>query len=168
MNKKRIRLITEGAAIAALYAVLTVATWEFSSLAIQCRLSEGLCVLCAFTPAAVPGLFVGCLISNIFGGQVLDMVFGSLATLIAAAITRKMKGMSKWLLPLPTIVVNAIVIPFVLVYGYGVDSIANVTGTGAVLALTALSIAIGEALACYVVGMPLYEGLKKVKLFNED
>lgn len=162
MNNKRIKLVTSGAVIAALYAVLTMAMWEFSSMGIQCRVSEGLCVLCAFTPAAVPGLFVGCLISNIMGGQVLDMVFGSLATLIASIITRKMKDMSKWLLPLPTILVNAIVIPFVLVYGYGLTTFGEITSIGAVLGMYALSIGIGEAIACYVIGIPLYTALKKI------
>lgn len=163
MNNKKIRFITSAALIAAMYAVLTIATWTFSAYEIQCRLSEGLCVLCAFTPAAVPGLFVGCLIANIMGGQMLDVIFGSLATLIAAIITRKIRKVSKWLIPLPTVLVNTIVIPFVLFYGYGFTNFGDVTSTGAVLAIYAFSIFAGEAIACYLVGIPLYIALTKIK-----
>ena len=169
--KKNINFLTQAAVIAALYAVLTMAMWEFSSLAIQCRVSEGLCVLALFTDAAVPGLFIGCLIANIMGGTWVDIVFGSLATLIAAVITRviakkclkstKPTTMVKLLIPLPTVIVNTIIIPFVLYFGYGVTAMGNATAMVSVLLLLALSIFIGEAISCYIVGIPLMLAVKK-------
>ena len=169
--KKNINFLTQAAVIAACYAVLTMAMWEFSSLAIQCRVSEGLCVLALFTDAAVPGLFIGCLIANFMSGTWVDIVFGSLATLIAAYITRVIAKkclkstqttmMTKVLIPLPTVLVNTLVIPFVLYFGYGVTSMGNATTMAAVLGLIALSIFIGEAISCYVVGIPLMMAVKK-------
>lgn len=169
MNK-RVRFITHAAIIAAIYAVLTIATWEFSSLAIQVRVAEALCVLIYYTPAAVPGVFVGCLLANVFGGSWIDIVFGSLATLIAALITGAIPKKLKYLYPLPTIVVNTLIIPFVLYFGYGVTSMGNATSMVAVLALLALSIFIGETISCYVIGIPLMNALKYIwpKISGEE
>lgn len=173
MNKKT-KYIVHGAIIAALYAVLTMALWEFSSLAIQVRLSEALCVLPLFTPAAVPGLFIGCLISNLLSGTWIDVVFGSLATLIAAiltyvigkkcrlAISGQLSRQRKCLAPLPAVVVNAIIIPLVLYYGYGITAMGNAVTTIGVLALLALSILIGQAIACYLIGMPLMHVFERI------
>lgn len=173
-NVKKTSFIVYAAVIAALYAVLTMALWEFSSLAIQVRLSEALCILPLFTPAAVPGLFIGCAVANILSGTWVDIVFGSLTTLAAAAVTAligkrfslgRRQGLSpvrRWLAPLPAVVFNALVIPFVLYYGYGITSMGNATSTVGVLALMALSVFIGQAIACYVVGMPLMKVLEKI------
>lgn len=161
MNKK-VRFITHAAIIAAIYAVLTMATWTFASGAIQVRLSEALCVLIYFTPAAVPGIFVGCLIANFMGGAWVDIVFGSLATLIAALITMVIPKKFKYLYPLPTVLVNTIVIPFVLYFGYGVTSMGNQAGMVTVLCILALTIFIGEAISCYVVGIPLMNVFKNI------
>ena len=159
--------IAFGAIIAALYAVLTMALWEISSAGIQFRLSEALCVLPAFTPAAIPGLFIGCAISNLIGGTWVDVVFGSLATLLAAICTwrigkvfrvglaEKVSLGAKLLAPLPPVICNALIIPFVLYYGYGFTEAFGATGTVAVLALHALTVAIGEAAVCYLIGIPL-------------
>lgn len=168
MKNNRIRYITRGAIIAAIYAVLTIATWQFSSLAIQCRVSESLCVLYTMLPEAVPGIFVGCLISNMFSGTIVDIVFGSFATLLAGIITRKMGQKMgkrcKWLVPLPTVLVNTLIIPFVLMYGYGITEFGGVSATAGVLGMLALSIFIGETISCYVIGIPLMKFFEKMKL----
>ena len=86
---KRTRFIVEAAILAAIYAVITIILAPISYGQIQVRISEALTILPYFTPAAIPGLFVGCIVSNIFGGGgLIDIVFGSLATLIAAILSR--------------------------------------------------------------------------------
>ncbi|MBR3423620.1 MAG: QueT transporter family protein, partial [Clostridia bacterium] len=85
--RKEVSFITKGAIIAALYAAFTMVLWEISSAGIQFRLSEALCILPAFTPAAIPGLTIGCAIANLAGGTWVDVVFGSLATLLASVCT---------------------------------------------------------------------------------
>jgi len=162
--KKSAKFITQAAIIAALYAVLSILTYTFSHLAIQCRVAEALCMTIFYTPAAIPGLFVGCLITNIFGGAWLDIVFGSLATLIAAVITKPItnKLRAKYgktlsiknslLIPIPTILVNAIIIPFVLYFGYGIVEMGSATSMAAVLGLMAFSVGAGEFISCYVFG----------------
>ena len=104
--KKRNPFITQAALIAALYVVLTLVSAAFGldSKAIQFRLSEVLTVLPALTPAAIPGLFIGCLLSNFICGAMLpDMIFGSLATLIGAVGTYFIGKRVKWLSALPPI-----------------------------------------------------------------
>ncbi|MBQ9558174.1 MAG: QueT transporter family protein [Clostridia bacterium] len=168
MKNKSVRFIATAAVIAALYAALTMALWTTSSLQIQFRLSEALCILPAFTPAAIPGLAIGCAVANILGGTWIDVVFGSLATLLAAVssylIGRALKVGRKEgrlsvgaiaLVPLPPVVFNALIIPFVLYYGYGFTEFLGHTGTAAVLAFYALTVGLGELAVCYVLGIPL-------------
>lgn len=89
---------------------------------IQVRISEALTILPFFTPAAIPGLFVGCILANLLGGAIpLDIAFGSIATLIGAVFTYKLRNSNKWLAPVPPIVANAVLVPFVLRYGYSVN-----------------------------------------------
>jgi uncharacterized membrane protein len=151
---KNSRFITEAAIIAAMYAVLTILLAPISYGPLQVRISEALTVLPFFTPAAIPGLFVGCVISNaysfvIFGGvAVLDIVFGSLATLAAAFLSRKMP--KKYLVPLPPIIINGIVVGFILNYILHVP-----------LLITMIWVALGEAAACYGIGYPLMLILEK-------
>ena len=119
--KKRTIYLTQGAMIAAIYVVLTVFAGAFNlaSGAVQVRISEALTILPIFTPAAIPGLFIGCLIANILGGAVIwDIVFGSIATLIGAVGTYLLRK-NKWLAPLPPIIANTIIVPWVLKYAYG-------------------------------------------------
>ena len=174
MQKKSVQLIAQAAIIAAIYVVLSLATYQFSYLEIQCRVAEALCMTIFFTPAGVWGVFVGCLITNIFGGAWLDMVFGSLATLIAALLTRPIANRIRakhgrslsfkhsLLIPIPTVLVNALIIPFVLYYGYGVTEFASATSQLAVLGLLAFSVFAGEMISCYVLGPILVQVLNRV------
>ena len=154
-NQQRVRLITLAAIIAALYVVLTLisAALGLASGVIQVRISEALCVLTFFTPAAVPGLTIGCLVSNLItGANVLDVVFGTLATFLGAYggyLLRK----RKWLITLPTIFANTIIIPLVIIYGFGVTDVA--------LPLVALSVCAGEVISAGIFGMGLLAVLEK-------
>ena len=144
--KIRNLFITQAALIAALYVVLTLVSAAFGldSKAIQFRLSEVLTVLPALTPAAIPGLFIGCLLSNFICGAMLpDMIFGSLATLIGAVGTYFIGKRVKWLSALPPIAANTVIVPLVLKYAYHLD------GTVPFFALTVF---IGEssALCCFM------------------
>ena len=142
-QQKQIPNIAQGAVIAALYVVLTMLFAPISFGPMQVRISEMLTILPLFTPAAVPGLFVGCLLANILGGAVaLDIIFGSLATLIGAALGRMLR-MNRWLVPVPAVISNALIIPLVLKYGYGVDL---------PYLLQVVYIGVGEILGCYVLG----------------
>ena len=113
--------MTQAAMIAAIYVVLTYVFAPFSFGEVQVRISEALTILPVFTPAAIPGLFIGCLVGNILGGAILpDIIFGSIATLIGAFFTWKLREKSPYFAPIPPIVSNIIIVPFVLRYGYGV------------------------------------------------
>lgn len=141
-SNKTVYFLAYAAAIAAIYVVLTVMFAPISFGPVQFRIAEALCILPFFTPAAVPGVFVGCLLSNLLcGAAPLDVVFGSLATLIGAVGSYKLQN-NKWLVCIPPIVANTVVIPWVLRYAYGsVDMIpyAMVTvGIGEVLAIGVL------------------------------
>lgn len=146
--------IAQAAMIAAIYVVLTFVANAFglANYAIQVRFSEALTILPFFTPAAIPGLFVGCLISNILTGCMpLDVVFGSLATLIGACGTYVLRKY-KWLAPLPPIVANAIIVPFVLAYVYKFEGS---------IPYFMLTVGIGEVISCGILGMILLFSLKK-------
>ncbi len=168
MKKTKLRHLTEGAMIAAVYAVLTLFFWQFSSMQIQVRISEALTVLPFFTYAAVPGLTVGCFLINLLMGNLWDAIFGSIATLLAAFSTYLLgKTGKKWAIfaaPTTSIVFNAMIIPWMLYFGYGITAFGDTEGLWAVLGLQALSISIGQAIACYGLGMPLYFLIKRIKL----
>ena len=115
--------LTVASLIATLYVMLTLLARLFGldSGVIQIRFSEALCILPIFTPAAIPGLFVGCLLSNILAGAVVwDVIFGSLATLLGAIGTRLLKG-NRFLAVIPPILANTLIIPFVLSFAYGAE-----------------------------------------------
>ena len=168
MFRNKTRFYVKAAIIAALYALATFMLWEFSSLAIQVRVSEIMCILPAFTPAAIPGLTLGCAFANLMAGNVIDAVFGSLATLIAALLTYfieryvKKPLLKTVLIPLPAVLCNALAIPLILYYGYGMHSFLGATGALPVLGLYALSVGIGQAIVCYGGGVPLYRALEKI------
>ena len=156
MRNKGVLFIVQAAMIAAVYVVLTyfVSAFNLASGAIQVRISEALTILPVFTPAAVPGLFVGCLLANLLTGCMpLDVVFGSLATLIGAAGTYALRK-NRWRAPIPPIVSNTVIVPFVLAYVYMAE------GT---IPFFMLTVGIGEVISCYVLGNILYSALHRYK-----
>lgn len=143
-----------GAAIAAIYTVLTLVFAPISFGPVQFRIAEALCILPFFTPAAVPGLFIGCLLSNLICGAAMpDVIFGSLATLIGALgsywVRRK-----KWAVCIPPIAANTIIIPWVLRYAYGSKDL---------IPYAMLTVGIGEILAVGVLGNLLMGVLGKLE-----
>ena len=121
MRNKKVLFLTQAAVIAAIYVVLTIfiSAFNLASGAIQVRISAALTILPFFTPAAIPGLAIGCLLSNLLtGAAVYDVVFGSLATLLGAVGTYLLRK-HKFLCTLPPVIANMVIIPFVLRYGYG-------------------------------------------------
>ena len=160
-TKQNTLYLTRGALIAALYVVLTqlASMMGLSSGVIQLRFSEALCILPIFMPEAIPGLFIGCLISNILAGGVFwDVVFGSIATLIGAFgayLLRKMPEKFMWVATLPTVISNMLIVPPVLMYAYGVpDSFG----------FLALTVGIGEIICAGIGGSGLYYLLKRNNL----
>ncbi|MCQ2495535.1 MAG: QueT transporter family protein [Lachnospiraceae bacterium] len=156
MKNKKSLFITQAAVIAAIYVVLTVAisAFDLASGAIQVRISEALTVLPYFTPAAIPGLFAGCLISNTVTGCLpWDIVFGSIATLIGAIGTYSLRKV-KWLAPVPPILANSIIVPFVLQYVYEFE--------GSYWYFMA-TVGAGEIISCGILGMLLLFALNKYK-----
>ena len=152
MEKKSALFLTQAAMIAALYVVLTYIANLFglASGVIQIRLSEMRCILPVFTPAAIPGLFIGCLLSNILTGCVIwDILFGSLATLAGAIGTYLLRN-HKFVFTLPPVAANMIVVPLVLQYAYGVPD--------AVWYL-AVTVGAGEVISVCILGMLLYKVL---------
>lgn len=155
MKHKNTSFIAHAAMIAAIYVILTYVFAPFGFGDVQVRIAEALTILPAFTPAAVPGLFVGCLIGNILGGAILpDIIFGSLATLIGAVAVFFLRKKNLYYLPLAPVLSNTLIVPFVLRYGYG---------TNLPIPILMLSIAAGEIISCYVLGLLLYRALYKYR-----
>lgn len=145
--------MTQGALIAAIYVVMTFSFATFSSGPIQIRLAEALTILPYFTPAAIPGLFLGCLIGNLLAGSMLiDVIFGSLATLVGAVITYLLRKKNKYMAPIPPIAANTIVVPLILRYAYGEPL---------PISYMMLTVGIGEVISCGVLGMILLNALEK-------
>ena len=120
MKNKGTQFLAEAAVIGAIYVVLTLLFAPLSYGEIQIRFSEALTILPFFTPAAIPGLFVGCIIANLFGGAIpVDIIFGSIATLIGAVFTYRLRNCNRFLAPIPPFVPNAAFVPSVLHLGYG-------------------------------------------------
>jgi uncharacterized membrane protein len=160
-NHKKTLFIVQAGIIAALYIVLTMLAWGFdlASGAIQVRFSEMLCILPFFTPAAIPGVTIGCLLSNIIMGSAMpDVIFGTLATLIGALGTFALRR-NRWLCALPPILANAVIIPLVLIFAY------HLTDAYWFLALT---VGAGEVIAILIFGEILLSALKpfRQKIFG--
>ena len=167
MKNKNVLYLTQAAMIAALYVVLTMIAnaLGIASGNIQVRFSEALTVLPFLTPAAVTGLFIGCLIANLVTGAMLpDIIFGSLATLIGAIGTwmlgkaalskdEKKKKLFTWLSPLPPILANAVIIPPVLKYAYGILP----------MWFSVITVTAGEIISCGIFGLILLAALKKYR-----
>ena len=146
--------------IAAMYLVVTVITKQFAFLDIQIRLTEALCILPVFTPVAIPALFIGCFFANLLSGAPMaDVIFGSLATLIGAFGTWKLRDKKPYIAILPPIAANLLIVPFILRYAYGVEK---------AIPMMMLTVGLGEVCACGVLGWILYRFLysHKEKLFG--
>lgn len=153
--KKQVLFLTQAGVIAALYVVLTLLANAFglANYAIQVRFSEALTILPFFTPAAIPGITIGCLISNIVTGCALpDIVFGTLASLIGAVGTFLLRR-RKWFAPIPSIAANTVIVPFVLLYAYGIEP----------LWFSFVTVGIGEIISCGVLGMLLLNVLSRYR-----
>lgn len=155
---KKTSFLTKSAVIAALYVILTLisAALGLSNGVIQLRLSEMLTVLPMFTNAAVPGIFIGCVVSNIATGSALwDVIFGSLATLIGGIGTYLLRKKSVFIAQLSPVISNVLIIPLVLRFVYGAD--------GAFLFFV-LTVGAGEMICCEILGAALWKTLKKHKI----
>lgn len=156
MRNKKVLFITQAAVIAAIYVVLTFVsnTFGLASGAIQFRLSEALTILPFFTPAAIPGLTIGCFLSNLLtGGALYDVIFGTVATLIGALGSYALRKY-KWAVPLPPIIANILIVPWVLRLVYEIpDAIGYLMVT----------VGIGEVAMCGILGTALMLALGKYK-----
>lgn len=153
--------MVQAAMIAAIYVVLTFIANAFglANYAVQVRFSEALTILPYFTPAAIPGLFIGCLLSNVLTGCALpDIIFGSLATLIGALGTYALRRW-KWCAPVCPIIANIIIVPLVLIYGYGllIEGMSFLQCFG----FYCLTVGAGEIISCGILGMVLLLSLQK-------
>ncbi len=183
MRSNKVLFVAQAAIIAALYVVLTLLAnaLGLANYAIQVRFSEALTILPFFTPAAIPGLFVGCIVSNILTGCLpLDIIFGSLATLIGALgtyfighgftslrsgmiienyVEMQRSNLRKWLCPLPPIIANTIIVPLVLAYVYMLEGS---------IPYFMLTVCAGEVISCYILGMLLLNALmpKRISIFS--
>ena len=155
MKNKNVAFMTQAAMIAAIYVVLTYVFAPFSFGEVQIRIAEALTILPVFTPAALPGLYVGCIVGNILGGAILpDIIFGSIATLIGAVFTYQLRNKNRFLAPLPPIISNTVIVPFVLRYGYGV---------ALPIPFMMLTVGVGEVVGCGVLGLVLYTALNRYR-----
>jgi len=154
MKTSKTQFLTQAAIIAALYVVLTIIANIFglANYVIQVRFSEALTILPFFTPAAIPGLFIGCLLSNLLTGCLpLDIIFGSLATLLGALGTYALRK-QKWLVPIPPIAANVLIVPFILAYVYQFEGS---------IPYFMITVGIGEVISCGILGMILLNTLLK-------
>ena len=157
------RLVLNGV-IAATYAALTLAASALNLAygPVQFRFSEALTILPFLFPGTWPGLFIGCLVANLLSPYgLVDIVCGSLATLLAALWTAKVKN--KWIAPLPPVICNMAIIGAMLAW-YAVGFTAAFSG---VFAVNALWVGLGEALVCYILGMLLIRELPKVSYLRK-
>lgn len=164
MNNKthtRVLFIAQAGVIAALYVVLTFLSSlvGLSSGVIQVRVSEALCILAFFTPAAIPGMTIGCFLANLTVGLTsgtglvwADILFGTLASFIGILGGWLLRKVSVWLVAIPTVLANAIIVPFVLKYAYQVED---------AWWFMILTVGAGELIAAFALGMVLYFAIRK-------
>lgn len=149
MKKITAKSVAFAGVLAAAYAALTWVTASFAYGPVQFRIAEALTALCCFTPAAVPGMVVGCMAANLLSFvSVWDFLIGSCATLLACLLTRRIK--SPWLMPLPTILCNALIVGAEIAVFF--DEGAFLPAFGA----NALSVGLGETAVMYLLGVPLF------------
>jgi uncharacterized membrane protein len=155
MKQNTIRKIVFGGLIGGIYAALTLALAPISYGEVQFRIAEALSVLPFFSAFSTWGLFIGCLLSNILSPiGPLDMIFGSLATLIAAVLTyyigKSSLKFKRFIAPLPAVIVNAVVVGLLISYSANIPFI-----------LPALQVGFGQLVVCYVLGLPLLMVIEK-------
>lgn len=163
MRKTSVTIITQAAIIAALYVVLTMIAnmMGLANHAIQVRFSEALCILPFFTFSAVPGLYVGCIIANLMtGAAIWDILFGSLATLIGAIGTYLLRK-HRFLMTLPPVLANMVIVPLVLRYGYGFTW--EYAGQDMAIPYFATTVGVGEIISVCVLGSLLLKVLLPYK-----
>ena len=157
---KKTTFLTHAAIIAALYVVLTLIANAFglANFAIQLRFSEALTILPLFTPAAIPGLYLGCLLSNVITGCIAwDIVLGPIATLLGALGTYALRKKHPLFATLPPIAANTLIVPFVLSYAYQFEGS---------IPYFMLTVCVGEVISCGILGYFLQKGLKSRNLFT--
>ena len=161
MRNKSVTYVVQAAVIAALYVVLTLLAnaLGLSSYSIQVRFSEALCILPFFTPAAIPGLWIGCLTANLMTGAIIwDIVFGSIATLSGAVGTYLLRK-HKFACTLPPVIANMVIVPWVLRYGYGFKTVYN--GVDWSIPFNVVTVGIGEIISVCILGSLLLKVLNK-------
>lgn len=161
MKNKKILFLTQSAMIASVYVALTIIFQPISFGQIQVRIAEALTILPFFTPAAIPGLFAGCFIGNLVCASPLpDIIFGSVATLIGAVFTYLLRGKHRFFAPIPPIVANTLIIPFVLKYAYGLNL---------PIYYFMFTVGLGEVISCGILGVFLITALWKPrhKIFKQ-
>lgn len=168
-KKSTVLRIATAAVVAAAYAALTIALAPISYGALQFRVSEALTVLPFFMPCTIWGLWIGCILANLYTGTVADIVFGSLATLLAALCTawfgRKGNTVKNRILGcLMPVVFNALVVGAVLTWGYQIQEFSDPLAS---FGFNALTVGLGEAGVLYLIGYTLLRQLPKIKLFRE-
>lgn len=167
-SKAGVRFLTEAAVIAAIYALLTIFLSPISYGSVQFRISEALTILPIFTPAAIPGLTIGCFLANITSPLgVIDWIVGPCATLLAAICTylvRKIRIKAvPWLAPLPPVIFNALIVGAELTIVYSAPTPETFF---ALFLPMALSVGLGELVICYVLGLPISTVLVKMNIEN--
>lgn len=159
MRKFDTQQLTLAAVIAAAYAALTLCLPSYTP--IQIRLSEAFTVLPFLFPAATPGVIVGCLVANLLSPYgLIDVVCGTLATALAALCTSRIR--TRWLAPLPPVICNAVIVGAMLAWyeaGFG-------AGFAPMFAMNALTVGLGELVACYGLGLPILIALPRIKFFQ--
>lgn len=150
------RFITQAATISAIYIALS---WIFAPISFghnlfQFRISEALTVLPLFTPAAIPGLFIGCALSNLLIGGlgIIDLVLGSAATLTAAFLSYLLRKKNKLISLAPPVIINAIVVGTYL--NYLISPEINVL-------INIGWVFLGQVVSCYFLGLPLCSAIEK-------
>ncbi len=152
-RRRRLLFLSYAAIIAALYVVMTVLFGAISFGPFQLRLSEMLTVLPFFTPAAIPGLSIGCFVANLLYGNPFDVVFGTLATTLAAIVSRCLCK-NRFLVTLPPVIFNTLTVPLILKFTYP-------SASGEPIALLMLTVFIGEAIAVNLLGYSLLRLLER-------
>lgn len=158
MSKSRFttQQLAAAAVIAAVYAGLTILLPIPQYGGVQLRAAEAMTVLPFLFPEAIPGLAVGCFLANLFSPYVMDWVFGTLATLLAAVWTSRVKH--AWLAPLPPVVCNMVIVGAEIAWFAARDGEAFWPA----YALSAFTVGLGEALACFVLGTLLLRALSRI------